>query len=162
MAIPNLPLNPVVPSGFANVVQYRRTIGDRLRLTPWHKLVSERIHIGIGAHTRIAKQVPSPTHGASAFQNCKGLGRASCLQVISSADSREPRAHDQGIEALDALRISREQRGALSGCRTIGHLQSLSSLIDRYQSPSESYISPRIASTPGECKNPLKSSTRLQ
>src|SRR6267142_4825454 len=122
MAIPNRSINPVVASCFANVVQYGGAVGDRLGLAPWPKLVSERVHIGIGANSRIAEQVPGPAHRVSPFQNCKCLGWASCLQIISSADSREPRAHDQDIEVLDALRISREQRCALDGCRTIGHL----------------------------------------
>src|SRR5713101_10138803 len=106
MAVPNLAINPVVASGFANVIQYGGPVGDRLGLSPWPKLVTERVHIGIGAHTRIAKQVPGAAHRVSAFQNCKALRRALPLQVISSADSRETRAHDQHIEVLDALRIS--------------------------------------------------------
>ena len=88
MAIPNRSINPVVASCFANVVQYGGAVGDRLGLAPWPKLVSERVHIGIGAHSRIAKQVPGSAHRVSPFQNCKGLGRAVPLEIISSANSR--------------------------------------------------------------------------
>src|SRR6266481_6492222 len=76
MAIPNRSINPVVASCFANVVQYGGAVGDRVGLAPWPKLVSERVHIGIGAYSRIAKQVPGPAHGVSALQNGKALRRA--------------------------------------------------------------------------------------
>src|SRR5712671_3360757 len=88
MAIPSRSIDPVVASCFANVVQYGGAVGDRLGLAPGPKLVSERVHIGIGAHSRIAKQVPGSAHRVSPFQNCKCLGRAVPLEIISSANSR--------------------------------------------------------------------------
>src|SRR6267143_6881984 len=101
MAIPNRSINPVVASCFANVVQYGGAVGDRFGLAPWPKLVSERVHIGIGAYSRIAKQVPGPAHGVSALQNGKALRRALRLEVIRRANPRETRAHDQYVKVPD-------------------------------------------------------------
>src|SRR5258706_89820 len=78
-------------------------------------------------------------------------------RLASRADSREPRAHDQDIEVLDALRLLCWRAYVLGGCST-GHRQCLSSLIHPHQSWSESYISPRIASTAGGCKKSIKTS----
>src|SRR5258708_8690125 len=90
--VTNLPINPVFLRGFADIPQNGRTIRNRLRLSPRPKPVAQRVHVGVRAHSRIPKQVPSSPDRVSSFQQEVALFRAFALSVLSPATSRKPRA----------------------------------------------------------------------
>ena len=59
MSVPDLFVEVVLRSGFANIVEYRRPVSDRLRFAPRPKPITEREHIRVRPYARISKQIPS-------------------------------------------------------------------------------------------------------
>src|SRR5215212_9718989 len=84
----------------AHVVENRRTICNRLSAWPRSELVAERVHVRIGANTRIAEEVPCTAKGSAAFKNRKGLLRTFCLQIVSCPDSGESCAYDEYVDMV--------------------------------------------------------------
>src|SRR4051812_15953457 len=91
----------------AHVLENRRTICNRLRAGPRSELVAERVHVRIGSNAGIAEEVPCSAEGAAAFQNCKGLLRTFCLQIVSCPNSGESCAYDEYIDMVPAHRPPR-------------------------------------------------------
>src|ERR1051325_10607472 len=84
----------------ANVAQDCITVRDRPRIAPRSERIAERVHVGIGAHARIAKQIPSAAHRVAPFEYDETLLRALHLQVTGCADTRESCAHYYHVHIL--------------------------------------------------------------
>ncbi len=84
---PNLAIDSVLLRRLADVSKNRLAIGNRFRFLPGTETITHRVHVGIGAHARVSKQVPGSAAGATALDNREGLPRAFILQVIRSTDS---------------------------------------------------------------------------
>src|SRR5690349_15617121 len=100
MVVADRLIDVVLGRGLTNVIEYRRTIGHRLVLTPGTEAITERIHIGVGANAGITKQIPRPTQRLTPFEDDKTLPRAVPLQMTRTANSRKSRANDDDVEVL--------------------------------------------------------------
>src|SRR5580693_6124544 len=69
MAETDFAVDAIFACRFAEIVEDVWAVGDRLRSAPGAETVAERIHIGIGAHSRIAEEVPRSTDRIAALQN---------------------------------------------------------------------------------------------
>src|SRR4051812_4101779 len=90
--------------GVADVIQDRRTIGDGLRVTPWAKAIAERVHIGVGTDTGIAKEIPRATNRLAPFEYDEALVGAVHLEMTRSPNPRQSRAHDNDVHVLHSAR----------------------------------------------------------
>src|SRR5579863_1301679 len=127
----DLAINAAFASRFPNVLEDGWAIGDRLRFPPGPETIAERKHVGIGAHSRIAEEVPGAPDRVAAFQNYETLRRTFLLEVIGRADSGKPGTHDEDVEVFDVAYLFRRGRRALDrGCDT-GHLCCLAFEIHR-------------------------------
>ena len=86
-----------------NVTEYRWTISHRLVITPRPEPIPKRVHIGIGPHAGITKQIPRPTHPLAPLEDQEGLPRTMCLEVTSPTDPRQPRPDDDDVNVLHSL-----------------------------------------------------------
>ena len=89
--------------GFIEIVENRRTLGDRLVRNPRLETVSERMHVTVGPDTRVPEQVPGPPEIFATFENHERTVRAIALQKIAAADAGNSCTHDQDIKVLDHL-----------------------------------------------------------
>ena len=101
----------------AHVLEDRRTVGDRLRLTPRRERVAERVHVGVRANPRIAEQVPGAADRVTRLQQREAAIRCITPQVTRGADPRQTSADDQdinmfsvGTHAYQAKRSCRARR----------------------------------------------------
>ncbi|CAB5068479.1 unannotated protein [freshwater metagenome] len=67
---------------------------------PRFKAKAQRVHVGVGAHTWVAKKVPRAANVGATFENCVGLRRAHGVEVISSPNARNSRTYDEDIDVL--------------------------------------------------------------
>src|SRR5690349_12590553 len=86
--------------GLTDIVENRRTISHRLVFTPGAEAITERVHVGVGAHAGITKEVPRATHRIAPFENDKTFARAQRLQVTRAPNPRQPRSHDDDVNML--------------------------------------------------------------
>src|SRR5690606_11842046 len=66
----------VLAGGLLDVLADERAVGDGLRVLPGLELVPERVHVRVGAHARVAEQIPRATHALAALQQRERLARA--------------------------------------------------------------------------------------
>src|SRR5690242_12542097 len=90
----------VLGRSFTNVIENRRPISHRLVFTPRAKAITERVHVGVGAHARITKQVPRATHRLAPFEHDKTLARAQRLQMTRTSNPRQSRSDDDDVKVL--------------------------------------------------------------
>src|SRR5215510_11955794 len=96
----------VVLSGcLTDITQDRRTICHRFVVTPWPEAVTERVHVGIGAHARVAKEIPGAAHPLAPFEYDETLCRTLHLQMTGSAHTRQPRSHDYHVDVFHGLSL---------------------------------------------------------
>ncbi len=122
MSVPNLPVDPAFARRFPHIIEYGWAVRDRFRFLPRPEPVSERKHVGIGSHSRIAEKIPGTAARVSPFQDCKAPCRTFLLQVIGCTDSGKPRAYDHYVEVLDTLRAFCRKDCARFDCRHFRHL----------------------------------------
>jgi len=108
MAVTNRLVYVVLGGSLAYVTQYRRTVCHRLVVAPRPEAIAERVHVGIGAHAGIAKQIPCATHPLAAFEYDETLRRTLHLQMAGSANTRQPGAHDYHVEVFHSLKFTLE------------------------------------------------------
>src|SRR6185295_14412478 len=94
----------VLGSRFADVAQDGGTVGDGLGVTPGTEAITERVHVGIGADARVAKEIPRPAHRFATFENDEALVRAVHPEVAGSANPRQPRTNDDYVHVLHRSR----------------------------------------------------------
>src|SRR4051812_21771376 len=86
--------------GRADVVQDGSTVDDGFCSGPRPERIAKRKHIGIGAHARIAKQVPCPANAIAGLENSEVFSRAFLLQVACRADARKASTDDQYVDMV--------------------------------------------------------------
>ena len=108
----------VFRGGFVNVAEDGGAIGHSLVVTPGAKTIAERVHIGVGAHAWITKQIPGPTHRLASFEDHKTLARALAPEMARPTNSRQPRPHNDDIKVLhtrtlisDVAAVNRSEAG---------------------------------------------------
>ena len=99
----DLPVDAVVDSGLADVIQNPRPVGDRLRLGPRFERIAERIHVRVGADAGIAKQIPGAADAVAPLEDHVALARAFLLQVIARANAGQAGADNEDVEMFCCL-----------------------------------------------------------
>ncbi len=107
MVVADRLVNVVLGSGFTNVTENRRTSRHRFVVAPRPEAITERVHVGIGAHARVAKQVPRAAHTFAPLEYDETLPRTRHLQMACPANTRQPRAHDYDVEMLHDFHTSK-------------------------------------------------------
>jgi hypothetical protein len=82
----------------ADVIEDRRAVRNRFRIRPRAKRIAHRVHVGIRANARIAKQIPCAADGSPAFEDRKRLSGTVALQMMRGADAGQPGAYNDHIE----------------------------------------------------------------
>src|ERR1051325_10207557 len=90
---------------FANVIEDRASLCNRFRITPRTERITERVHVGVGANPRVAKQIPRAAQRVACFEYDETLLRALALEMAGRADSRQPRAHHYHVEVLHGVTL---------------------------------------------------------
>ena len=100
MVVTNRLVYVVRGGGLANVTQDRGPVCHRFVVTPRSKAIAERVHVGIGAHARVAKEIPRAAHALAPLEYDETLLRAFHLQMAGSANTRQSGAHDNNVEVF--------------------------------------------------------------
>src|ERR1700741_3162450 len=87
--------------GLAQIVEDRRSIGNRLRFFPWAERVGEGEHVGVGTNAGKAEQVPGATNRRASLENHVSLAGTSRLQTVAGPDSGKTGTDDHDIEVLN-------------------------------------------------------------
>lgn len=111
----DLAVDAVGLRGFLNIAKNSRPIGDRFGLTPGPKREAERVHIGIGAYTGVAEQIPGAAERRTRLQDCVALAGTAALKVVCGADARQTRPDYQYIKMFN------RHQGLLAGGAWIRH-----------------------------------------
>ena len=98
MAVADLAVDAVLVRRIAQVLQDRRSVGDRLLAGPRPERVAQRVHVRIGSDPRVAKQIPGPAERLPAFEDRDAALRAQALQMAGRADAGKTGADDQDID----------------------------------------------------------------
>src|SRR6185503_17275523 len=104
MVVADRLVNVVLGGCVANVTENRRSICHRFVVTPRPEAVTERIHVGIRTHARIAEEIPRATHPFAPFEYDETFRRTLHLQMARSANTRQPGAHDYDVEVFHSAR----------------------------------------------------------
>jgi len=64
------------------------------------KAVTERVHVGVGADSRISEEVPGPADHVAALEDRVALRRAISLKVVAGPDPGETGPNHQHIYML--------------------------------------------------------------
>ncbi len=99
----DLAVDAVLACRFADVVEDRRTVGDRLLSQPRFECVPEGVQVGVGADTRIAEEVPRPADRVTRLEDGEGALWVLLLQVVGHADAGDTGAHDDHVEVVGEL-----------------------------------------------------------
>ena len=102
MVVSDQLVDVVLGGGVADVVEDRGTVSHRFCSTPRAETIAERVHIGVGAHAGISKQVPRAPHPLAAFEDDETLPRALSLEMAGPSDPRQPGAYDDDVHMLHA------------------------------------------------------------
>ncbi len=100
MVIANRLVNTELSGCIADVLKDSWAVGDSLWVTPGAESITERVHVGVGSHARVPKQVPRPAHHIPPFEDDETLLRALHLKMASRTNPRQPRPHDYDIEVF--------------------------------------------------------------
>src|SRR5919205_1513407 len=100
MVVADRLVNVVLGGSVTDVTENRRTIRHRFVVAPRPEAITERVHVGIGAHARIAKEIPRAAHPLAPFEYDETLRRILHLQMARSANTRQARAHDYNVEVF--------------------------------------------------------------
>ena len=108
-------VDAAVARGLPHVLEYRGTVGDRLRVRPRPEAVAERVHVGVGTDARVAEEVPGPPQVLTRLEDRVAATGEGLLQVVGGADARKAGADDQHVEMLAGLSVRRQSTGILAG-----------------------------------------------
>src|SRR5204863_4933190 len=77
-------------------------------------------HVGVGAHSRIAEQVPRPADPRARFEDDEAFARAALLEAASNIDAGNPGADDQHVDVLTYLHVRKvAQQACFAQCRAL-------------------------------------------
>src|SRR5690606_32627708 len=96
----DVPIDPVIASGFLEISKNRGAVRNRLGIGPGPEGEAERIHVGIGTDAGISKQVPGAAHVVPRLEDRVASVRAFLLEMICSANAGNARADNQNVEML--------------------------------------------------------------
>ncbi len=86
------------------VVEDRRTVGDRFLMRPRLEYEAQRVHVAVRAHAGIAEQIPRPAELVAPFEQGVGTLGAHHFQMRGHADARYASADDQHV-VIGAVKI---------------------------------------------------------
>jgi hypothetical protein len=92
-------------------LQNARPVADVLDLLPRTEGISERVHVGVGAHAGIAEQVPGAADLRTRLYDDVALAGTAGLQAVSRADPGESCSDDEDVGVFDE-RCQRRLRDA--------------------------------------------------
>jgi len=95
MAEANVLVDAELGSGVAQVLEDRRSVGDRLGGGPRLEAVAEGVHVAVRAHARVAEQIPGAAQVIAAFEDQIGPIRAQASASVAGADAGDARTHHQ-------------------------------------------------------------------
>src|SRR5262245_15356849 len=101
---PNELLNVEFPGGVVDVAQDARPIGDRLRVGPRPKPVTEGEHVRVRSDARVAEEVPGAAGRVTGFEHEDRLVGALAAQLGCSADAGQSGADNQDVHGFRCLR----------------------------------------------------------
>ncbi len=87
------------------VVEDRVTVGDGVVFGPRLPRVRVRLHVGVGAHARIAEQVPRAADRVARLEHRERQRRELGLQVVGGADAGHSGTDDDHVEPLLRVRV---------------------------------------------------------
>ncbi len=95
-------LDGVFGHGLAQVLEDGRAISDRFLRCPGFEAVAEGVHVAVGAHAGVTKEIPGAAEVRSSLEDhVTAIGRQR-LQVVSRSDTGDTRAHHHHVEVLDS------------------------------------------------------------
>jgi hypothetical protein len=100
---PNQALHVELAGGVVDVTQDARSIGDRLRLRPGSKPVTEGEHVRVGANAGITEQIPGAPDGLTRLEDHHRFLGVLTAQLAGCAHAGQSRAHDEDVGVLDRL-----------------------------------------------------------
>ena len=106
----DVPVDAVLGDGLAQVGQDRRPVGDRLVGGPRLEAVAERVHVAVGAHARVAEQVPRAADVVAPLEDHVRPVGALTSQVVGGADAGDPGADDDDIKVFSVEVFRRGSR----------------------------------------------------
>ena len=92
--------DPELVDRFVQVVEDRRTVGDRLRVAPRLELEAQRVHVAVGADTGIAEKVPGAAECRPTLEDRELAVGAHGLQVVGRRNAGDAGADDDDVEVL--------------------------------------------------------------
>src|SRR6185295_16012959 len=98
MPVADMPVDAVLARRFLYVLEDRRAVGECFYVEPRLEAIAERMHVAVGAHAGIAKQVPRAADRVARFEQHERLCRALLAQVHRGADAGEASADDDDVE----------------------------------------------------------------
>ena len=93
----NVAINAELSRSFLHVLENCGTISNGLIGNPRLERISEGVHVAIGTHTWIAKQIPGTAYRVTALKNQITAIRAHRLQVPAGTDTRKPGTYDDDV-----------------------------------------------------------------
>ncbi len=103
----DVPIDPVLRDGLAQVGHDRRPVGNRLFRFPGLEAEAERLHVAVGADAGVLEEVPRAADVGAAFEDDVGAIRAQGLQVVAGANPGYARADDDHIDVLGSHALLR-------------------------------------------------------
>ena len=96
-----VPIDAEVVRRFSQVGQNVRPVRDGLGRLPGAERITQREHVGIGANSGIAKQIPGAADIAASFEDRIALAWAMSLQMVTGPNAGNARTDDQNVEVLN-------------------------------------------------------------
>ncbi len=100
VTVANMRIDAALGRGFLDVIQDRRAVRNCLPVAPGFEVVTECVHVAVGANAGEAKQVPGPAHGIATFEDDVGLAPAFVPQVTRRTDARQSGTDNQHIKVF--------------------------------------------------------------
>src|SRR5579884_2195983 len=97
---PDVPVDAGLGGRLPDVLEDRGPVRDRLGLLPRPEPVAQGLHVRIGAHSWVAKQVPGAADTVARLEDRVATPGESRLKMVRGADPGEPRSDDQNTEML--------------------------------------------------------------
>ena len=110
-------VDPRLGGRVADVAEDRGAVRDGLGPGPRAERVTERLHVRVRAHARVAEEVPGAAHDIAGLEDDVGPAGERGLQVVRSADPGQPGPDDQHVDVLAHWRTApRRGRSRFSAC----------------------------------------------
>ena len=98
--------NIILIGCFIHVFPNSRAIGDRLVRGPGFEVITQGIHITIGANARIPEKIPRATNCISTLNNRKIRTGAVALKPHGGADTRKASTDNDDVKLIAAQAIA--------------------------------------------------------